>query len=330
MKFSLSQAGFRFAGSTESWHTCKSYQFIHVADQRLRFFLPGEREYLAEICTIGRLRHKNILQLQGWCHENEHLLLVYNYMANRSLHHFLNGGFLDWKTRYKILTGLASALLYLHEECGDPVVHRDVKPSNVMLDSEFNPYLGDFGLARLLKNVGGVTTMVAGTLGYIAPEVSFTGKATTESDVYSFGVVVLEVVCGRRFNNLLGENCLVDHVWDMYVKGSLLEAVDPKLQGDFEENQAVRILSVALACLHLDASLRPTMRKVVQILMNPEEPLMGLPDTRPSGVYLSLYGFSSPPSGVNSSPTAASSSFPSHYHNYEDSSNFPDESLLAR
>jgi len=251
-------------------------------------------------------------------------------MPNRSLHHFLNGAFLDWKTRYKILTGLASALLYLHEECGDPVVHRDVKPSNVMLDSEFNPYLGDFGLARLLKNVDGVTTMVAGTLGYIAPEVSFTGKVTTESDIYSFGVVVLEVVCGRRFNNLLGENCLVDYVWDMYQKGSLLEAMDPKLQGDFDKNQAARILSVALACLHLDASLRPTMRKVVHILMNPEEPLMSLPDARPSGVYLSLYGFSNPPSVVNSSPTAASTSFPRHYDNYEDSSNFPDESLLAR
>lgn len=287
----------------------------------------GEREYLAEICTIGRLRHKNLLQLQGWCHENEHLLLVYDYMPNRSLHYFLGKGFLDWNTRFKVLMGLASALLYLHEECGDPVVHRDVKPSNIMLDSEFNPHLGDFGLARLLRNMGGVTTMVAGTLGYMAPEVSYTGKATTETDVYSFGVVALELVCGRRFSNLLGENCLVDDIWDMYAKGSLLEAVDPKLDGKFAEDEATRILSVALACLHLDSNLRPTMRKVVQILMNPDEPLMDLPTTRPSTVYVSIYGFSNPPSVTNSSPALASTTFPSHCYSYGGTSNFPDETL---
>lgn len=217
---------------------------------------------MAEIGTIGRLRHRNILQLQGWSHEEESLLLVYDYMAKKSLNEFLSGRcFLDWKTRYKILNGLASALLYLHEECGDPVVHRDVKPSNVMLDADFNPRLGDFGLARLLKNTQGVTTMVAGTLGYMAPEVSYTGKATTESDVYSFGVVALEVVCGKRFSNLLGESCLVDYAWDMHANGKLVECVDPKLGKNFDEGEAIRILRVSLACLHLDSNLRPTMRK---------------------------------------------------------------------
>ncbi|KAK9683603.1 hypothetical protein RND81_10G152300 [Saponaria officinalis] len=286
----------------------------------------GEREYLAEICTIGRLRHKNILILQGWCHENEHLLLVYDFMANGSLQEFLTGKrFLDWKTRNKILLGLASALLYLHEECGDPVVHRDVKPSNVMLDSEFNPHLGDFGLARLLRNTTGVTTMVAGTLGYMAPEVSYTGKATTESDVYSFGVVVLEVVCGKRFNNLLGESCLVDYVWDMHVQGSLLECVDLNLKGDFDKDQAIRLLSVSLACLHLDANMRPNMRKVVQVVMNPDEPPIELPDTRPSGVYVSLYGFSNPPSMMSSNPNTGVS-IPNH-SSTRYSSDFESESL---
>ncbi|KAK9699958.1 hypothetical protein RND81_08G206800 [Saponaria officinalis] len=279
----------------------------HIAVKRISDnSQQGEREYLAEISTIGRLRHKNILILQGWCHENEHLLLVYDFMANGSLQEFLTGRrFLDWNTRNKILTGLASALLYLHEECGEPVVHRDVKPSNVMLDSEFNPRLGDFGLARLLKNATGVTTMVAGTLGYMAPEVSYTGKATTESDVYSFGVVVLEVVCGKRFNNLLGESCLVDYVWDMYLKSSLLECVDMNLRGVFDHDQAIRLLSAALGCLHLDAYTRPTMRKVVQVLMNPDEPPIDLPTTRPKGVYVSIHGFSTPPSMVNLSPITA-------------------------
>lgn len=165
----------------------------------------GEREYLAEICTIGRLRHKNLVQLRGWCHEREHLLLVYEYMANGSLDLFIGKGFLDWKTRYKILTGLASALLYLHEECDKTIVHRDVKPNNVMLDSEYNARLGDFGLARLIQNDACVTTMMAGTQGYLAPEVSFSGKATPESDVYSFGMVALEVACGRRSKGFFEE-----------------------------------------------------------------------------------------------------------------------------
>ncbi|XWS72657.1 hypothetical protein CRYUN_Cryun02cG0059200 [Craigia yunnanensis] len=124
----------------------------------------GEKECFAEICTIGRLRHKNIVQLQGWCHEGEHLLLVYEYMPNGNLDRYIGRRSLDWETKFKILTGLASALLYLHEDSGTPVVHRDVKPSNVTLDEDFNAHLGDFWLARLLQNDASVTTMLAGTL----------------------------------------------------------------------------------------------------------------------------------------------------------------------
>ncbi|KAL0394259.1 UNVERIFIED_CONTAM: DEAD-box ATP-dependent RNA helicase 15 [Sesamum latifolium] len=248
----------------------------------------GEKEYLAEICTIGRLRHKNLVQLQGWCHDKEQLLLVYEYMPNGSLDQYIGKNFLDWKTRYKILSGLASVLLYLHEECDNPVVHRDVKPNNVMLDSDYNAHLGDFGLARLLQNNAFVTTMVAGTIGYLAPEVSFTGRATPESDVYSFGMVVLEVVCGRRSKGLMEEFSLVDCVWNSYEKGSLLSCVDHTLRGEFDEEQVKRILTVGLACLHPDQMLRPRMRKVVQIFLNPDEPLMKLPESRPTELCLSL------------------------------------------
>ncbi|CAK9169634.1 unnamed protein product [Ilex paraguariensis] len=248
----------------------------------------GEREYLAEICTIGRLRHKNLVQLQGWCHEREQLLLVYEYMPNGSLDNFIGKLFLDWKTRYNVLTGLASVLVYLHEECGHPVVHRDVKPNNVMLDSDFNAHLGDFGLARLLQNDASVTTMLAGTPGYLAPEVSYTGRATPEADVYSFGMVVLEVVCGRRSKGIMEENSLVDFVWNFYQTGRVQDCVEQKLEGKFDQEQARRTLIVGLACLHPDYTLRPRMRKVVQILMNPEEPLMSLPECRPSAVCIWL------------------------------------------
>ena len=270
----------------------------------------GEREYLAEICTIGRLRHKNILNLQGWCHESEHLLLVYDYMPNGSLDRFIGNIFIDWETRYKVLTGLASALLYLHEECGSPVVHRDVKPNNILLDSNYTPHLGDFGLARQIQNdntLAAVSTMLAGTPGYLAPELGMTGKATPESDVYSFGMVALELVCGRRSRGITGESSLVDLVWGLVGKNELLKSVDPTLEGRFEEEEVKRLLIVGLACLHPDSRLRPNMREVVQVLLNPNEPLMDLPEKRPNMVCVShVSSSSSSTTTVDFGPKSAS------------------------
>lgn len=214
-------------------------------------------------------------------------------MPNGSLDRFIGKGFLDWKTRYDILMGLASVLVYLHEECGNPIVHRDVKPNNIMLDSDHNAHLGDFGLARLLQSDSYVTTMVAGTPGYLAPEVSYTGRATPESDVYSFGMVVLEVICGRRSKGIIDEYSLVESVWNLYEKGALLKCVDQMLVGKVDEEQVKRALIVGLACLHPDFMFRPRMRKVVQIFMNPSEPLMKLPESRPSAICVSLYSSSS-------------------------------------
>ncbi|KAL4579387.1 hypothetical protein LXL04_015530 [Taraxacum kok-saghyz] len=248
----------------------------------------GEKEYLAEICTIGRLKHKNMLPLEGWCHDHGQLLLVYKYMPNGSLDKYIGKTFLNWEQRYKILMGLASVLVYLHEECGNPVVHRDVKPNNVMLDSEFNAHLGDFGLARLVHNDTSVATMVAGTIGYLAPEVTYTGRATPESDVYSFGMVVIEVVCGKRSNGIIDENSLVDYVWEQYEKGEILNCVDGNLGGKYNSDEARRTLMVGLACLHPGSMYRPSMRKVVQVLMNPGEQLMSVPPSRPLVVSLSF------------------------------------------
>ncbi|KAL7598904.1 hypothetical protein Lser_V15G21932 [Lactuca serriola] len=258
----------------------------------------GEKEYLAEICTIGRLKHKNLLSLEGWCHDHGQLLLVYTYMPNGSLDKYIGKTFLDWEQRYKILMGLASVLVYLHEECGNPVVHRDVKPNNVMLDSEFNAYLGDFGLARLVRSDTSVMTMVAGTIGYLAPEVTYTGRATPESDVYSFGMVVIEVVCGKRSQWMMDENSLVDYVWELYEKGEILNCVDRTLAGKYNSDEVRRTLMVGLACLHPGSKFRPTMRKVVQVFMNPEEPLMSVPLSRPMVVSLSFSSSTTNSTGV--------------------------------
>ncbi|KAK7361043.1 hypothetical protein VNO77_03069 [Canavalia gladiata] len=250
----------------------------------------GKKEYMSEVRVISRLRHRNLVQLIGWCHEQGELLLVYEYMPNGSLdsHLFGNRVMLSWTVRYKVAIGLASALLYLHEEWEQCVVHRDIKSSNVMLDANFNAKLGDFGLARLVDHeLGSQTTVLAGTMGYLAPECVTTGKSSKESDVYSFGVVALEITCGRRPVELKQQPSkvrLVEWVWDLYGKGKLFEAADEKLNLEFEEQQMECLMIVGLWCCHPDHTIRPSIRQVISVL-NFEAPLPSLPSKLPVPMY---------------------------------------------
>ncbi|XP_073123756.1 L-type lectin-domain containing receptor kinase IX.1-like [Henckelia pumila] len=253
----------------------------------------GLKEYASEVKIISQLRHRNLVQLIGWCHERGELLLVYEFLPNGSLdsHIFKHNSVLTWEVRYKIAQGLASALLYLHEEWDQCVVHRDIKSSNIMLDSNFNAKLGDFGLARLVDHdKGSQTTIVAGTRGYMAPEYVISGRASKESDVYSFGVVLLEITCGRkaieaRFqeNNIV---MLVEWVWKLYGAGNILEAVDQDL--GMEQNSEVmeRLLVVGLWCVHPDNRHRPTIRQAMNA-MNFEAQLPVLPAMMPVPIYYS-------------------------------------------
>ncbi|CAM0901434.1 unnamed protein product [Alopecurus aequalis] len=175
---------------------------LHVAIKRIsKSSQQGKKEYAAEVKIISRLRHRNLVQLIGWCHGGGELLLVYELMPNGSLDTHLHSekNTLKWPLRHEIVLGLGSALVYLHQEWEQCVLHRDIKPSNLMLDASFKVKLGDFGLARLVNHGQGLhTTMIAGTMGYMDPaECMVSGRASTDSDVYSFGVVVLEIVCGR-------------------------------------------------------------------------------------------------------------------------------------
>ncbi|KAL4368189.1 hypothetical protein GQ457_05G014260 [Hibiscus cannabinus] len=250
----------------------------------------GKKEYVSEVKIISRLRHRNLVQLLGWCHEKSELLLVYEFLPNGSLDSHLFGGkiMLTWTVRYKIAQGLASALLYLHEEWEQCVVHRDIKSSNVMLDSNFNAKLGDFGLARLVDHdMGSQTTVLAGTMGYLAPECVTTGKASKESDVYSFGVVALEIACGRRPVEPRQEPNkvrMVEWVWDLYGKSQLLEAVDKRLGDDFDEQQMECLMVIGLWCCHPDYTHRPSIRQVINVL-NLEAPLPSLPSKLPVPMY---------------------------------------------
>ncbi|CAH2080581.1 unnamed protein product [Thlaspi arvense] len=195
---------------------------------------------------------------------------------------------LIWIVRYKIALGLASALLYLHEEWEQCVVHRDIKCSNVMLDSSFNVKLGDFGLARFMDHeVGPQTTGLAGTYGYMAPESISTGKASKESDVYSFGVVALEIATGRKsLNPREGDSQigLVEWVWDLYRKEQLQSCVDERLHKNFDAKQVECLMIVGLWCAHPDQSLRPSMRQAMHVL-NFESAMPSLPTKMPVPVY---------------------------------------------
>ncbi|KAJ1689778.1 hypothetical protein LUZ63_013933 [Rhynchospora breviuscula] len=221
----------------------------------------GKQEYISEVKIISQLRHRNLVQLIGWCHDRGELLLVYELMHNGSLdsHLYHKDSVLAWHVRHQIALGLGSALLYLHSECQKCVVHRDIKPSNVMLDSSFNAKLGDFGLARLIEHNSAAQTIPAGTLGYIAPECITTGQASTESDVYSFGVVLLEIACGRRpmvVHDHENKAVLIRWVWDLYGNNSILDAIDSRLIGKFETEEAERLLVVGLWCAHPDYTIQ--------------------------------------------------------------------------
>ncbi|KAL7583112.1 hypothetical protein Lser_V15G45971 [Lactuca serriola] len=266
---------------------------MHVAVKRVsKSSKQGIKEYASEVRIISKLRHRNLVQLTGWCHEKGELLLVYEFMENGSLdmHLFKGKSLLAWGTRYKIAQGLASALLYLHDEWEQCVLHRDIKSSNVMLDSNFNTKLGDFGLAKLVDHEkGSQTTLLAGTLGYMAPECVVTGKATRESDVFSFGVVALEIACGRKpivYKAQENQIRLVDWVWELYGAGTLLEAVDPRLGSDYEGEEIKRLMMIGLWCVHPDMVVRPSMRQIIQVL-NCEASLPILPSKMPVASYLS-------------------------------------------
>jgi serine/threonine protein kinase len=253
----------------------------------------GKREFVTEVKIISSLRHRNLVQLIGWCHEKDEFLMIYEFMPNGSLdaHLFGKKPHLAWHVRCKITLGLASALLYLHEEWEQCVVHRDIKASNVMLDSNFNAKLGDFGLARLMDHeLGPQTTGLAGTFGYMAPEYISTGRASKESDVYSFGVVTLEIVTGRksvdrRQGRVEPVTNLVEKMWDLYGKGEVITAIDEKLRiGGFDEKQAECLMIVGLWCAHPDVNTRPSIKQAIQVL-NLEAPVPHLPTKMPVATY---------------------------------------------
>ncbi|XP_008784546.1 probable serine/threonine-protein kinase PBL23 [Phoenix dactylifera] len=239
--------------------------------------LQGNREFLVEVLMLSLLHHPNLVNLIGYCTDGDHRILVYEYMPNGSLEDHLldlapNKKPLDWNTRMKIAEGAAKGLEYLHDIANPPVIYRDFKASNILLDEDYNPKLSDFGLAKVgpVGDKSHVSTRVMGTYGYCAPEYALTGQLTTMSDVYSFGVVFLEIITGRRAidtSRPSNEQNLVQWAEPLFKdKKRFVEMADPLLEGNYPLKGLYQALAVAAMCLQEEASSRPLISDVVTAL----------------------------------------------------------------
>ncbi|XP_076881754.1 putative serine/threonine-protein kinase PBL21 [Bidens hawaiensis] len=234
----------------------------------------GNQEFIVEVLMLSLLRHSDLVTLTGYCAHGDQRLLVYEFMSLGSLENHLfdlepNHEPLDWHTRLRIAVGAARGLEYLHCKANPPVIYRDLKSSNILLDDDFNPKLSDFGLAKL-GPVGDntyVSTRVMGTYGYCAPEYATSGKLTIKSDIYSFGVVLLELVTGRRAIDSTknpGERNLVS--WSrpfLKDRKKFLKLVDPLLHGRFSTRSVHHVVTIIAMCLQEEANFRPLISDIV-------------------------------------------------------------------
>ncbi|KAJ6964143.1 hypothetical protein NC652_002423 [Populus alba x Populus x berolinensis] len=250
-----------------------SYPKRFVAIKKLeKFEQEGEKEFKTEVSVIGQTHHKNLVCLLGYCDEGEHRLLVYEYMTNGSLASLLFGITRpDWNQRVQIAFGIARGLMYLHEECSTQIIHCDIKPQNILLDEFYTPRISDFGLAKLLlaEQTRVARTNIRGTVGYFAPEWFSRASITVKVDVYSFGVLLLETICCKSsvaFGMGDQEEALMDWVYACYCKKKMDKLVENDEDARNDMKKLERLVMVAIWCIQEDASLRPSMKKVTQML----------------------------------------------------------------
>ncbi|CAN6441308.1 unnamed protein product [Victoria cruziana] len=233
----------------------------------------NERLFQAEVDILGSIRHANVVKLMCSIAGDDSRLLVYEFMGNGSLDKWLHSSdsILDWPGRYGVAVGAAQGLRYMHLDCCPPVIHRDVKSSNILLDEDFRPKIADFGLARLLERAGEPESVsaVAGSLGYMAPEHAFTLKVNEKSDVYSFGVVLLELATGREAHNGGGDKNLAEWAWQHFREEKPLEeAMDQRVYDPLVSEQMFAVFNLGLLCTSDRPANRPPMNEVVDILLH--------------------------------------------------------------